>query len=144
MPTRIASLAALLLLTLGPGTSTVMASGVLMVIANPDTPALSEDTLQKVYLGKVIEVDGRSITPVNLTKGNSLRKAFMEQYLTQDDDKFVAYWTVRRYIGKGTPPREFATVEQQLEFLRATPGAVGYADDSADITHGLQTLLRKP
>ena len=71
-------------------------------------------------------------------------KAFMEQYLTQDDDKFIAYWTVRRYIGKGTPPREFATVEQQLEFLRATRGAIGYVDETSDVREGLRTLLTKP
>jgi hypothetical protein len=68
----------------------------------------------------------------------------MEQYMTEDDEKFVAYWTVRRYIGKGTPPREFATVEQQLQFLRSTPGAIGYVDDSTDLHGGLRPILRKP
>ena len=92
----------------------------------------------------MVEVNGRAVIPVNLTKGNVVRKAFMEQVLTQDDEKFIAYWTVRRYIGKGTPPREFATVEQQLAFLRATPGAVGYVDDTADVRQGLRMVLRKP
>jgi hypothetical protein len=116
----------------------------LMVVANIDTPPLDEDTLQKVYLGKVVEVDGHPIIPVNLAKGNVLRKAFMQQYLARDDEKFVAYWTVRRYIGQGTPPREFRTVEEQLEFLRETPGAVGYVDDSVGIRQGLRTLFTKP
>jgi len=116
----------------------------LVVVAHPDTPALNEDTLQKIYLGKVVEVDGHPIIPVNLNKGNVLRIAFMQQVLAQDDDKFTAYWTVRRYIGKGSPPREFATIEEQLEFLRKTPGAVGYLDESAEIKQGLKTLLRKP
>ena len=126
------------------GSNTVMAAGSLLVVAHLDTPAINEDTLQKVYLGKVVEVNGRPVIPVNLTKGNTLRKAFIQQYLSQDDEKFVAYWTVRRYIGQGTPPREFATVEQQLQFLRVTPGAIGYVDDSADIKAGLRTLLKKP
>jgi ABC-type phosphate transport system substrate-binding protein len=116
----------------------------LVVVANADTPPLDADTLQKVYLGKVVEVDGRPVTPVNLAKGNKLRQAFMAQYMTEDDEKFVAYWTVRRYIGKGMPPREFTTVEQQLEFLRATPGAIGYVDDATDLRGGLRPILRKP
>jgi ABC-type phosphate transport system substrate-binding protein len=124
--------------------ATVAAGGSLMVVAHVDTPVLNEDTLQKVYLGKVVEVNGQPIIPVNLTRGNALRKAFMEQFLTQDDEKFIAYWTVRRYIGKGTPPIEFATIEQQLQFVRSTPGAVGYVDESADIKQGLRTLLKKP
>lgn len=118
--------------------------GAVMVVANVDTPPLDEDTLQKIYLGKVVEVNGRPVIPVNLSKGSVVRKAFMEQILTQDDDKFIAYWTVRRYIGKGTPPREFDTIEQQLAFVRSTPGAVGYVDQSADVKQGLRTLFRKP
>ena len=116
----------------------------LVVIANADTPALDADTLQKVYLGKVVEVAGRPIIPVNLAKGNVVRAAFMEQVLAQDDEKFIAYWTVRRYIGKGSPPREFGTIQELLEFLRKTPGAVGYLDESAEIKQGLKTLLKKP
>src|SRR5258708_176507 len=109
------------------------AAGPLVVVANADTPMLDADTLQKIYLGKVVEIDGHPVVPVNLAKGNVLRVAFMQQVLEQDDDKFIAYWTVRRYIGKGSPPREFATMEEQLEFLRKTPGAVGYLDESAAI-----------
>jgi hypothetical protein len=120
------------------------AAEVLVVVAHPDTPALSEETLQKIYLGKVVEVNGHPIVPVNLKKGNVLRIAFMRQVLAQDDDKFIAYWTVRRYIGKGSPPREFATVREQLEFVRATPGAVGYLDESTDNRQGVKTLWKKP
>ena len=133
----------LVALALG-GFAPVVTAASLIVVANLDTPPLDEDTLQKVYLGKVVEVNGHPVTPVNLAKGNAIRKAFMEQYLTQDDEKFVAYWTVRRYIGKGTPPREFATIEQQLQFLRSTPGAIGYVDDSIELARGLRTLFPKP
>jgi hypothetical protein len=116
----------------------------LLVVAHPDTPKLDEQTLQRVYLGKVVEIGNRPIIPVNLQKGNSLRKAFMEQVLAHPDDKFIAYWTVRRYIGQGTPPREFSTVEEQIEFLRTTPGAVGYVQDAASLKPGLRVVLKKP
>src|SRR5687767_1122246 len=145
MRTATKRIVGLLLLPLGLyNASSGAATGSVMVVAHVDTPALNEDTLQKIYLGKVVEVSGRPVIPVNLAKGNSLRKAFMELVMTQDDDKFVAYWTVRRYIGKGTPPREFATVEEQLEYVRTTPGALGYVDESANIKQGVRTLLKKP
>lgn len=116
----------------------------LLVVAHPDTPPIDEDTLQRIYLGKVVEVAGRPIIPVNLAKGNAARKQFMEQVLSQDDDKFIAYWTVRRYIGKGSPPREFASADQQLEYLMNTPGAIGYLEEGAELKPGLKTILRKP
>ena len=118
--------------------------GSVLVVAHPDTPALDEQTLQKIYLGKIVEVGGRPIIPVNLAKGSAMRKNFMERILAQDDDKFIAYWTVRRYIGKGSPPREFDSVEQQLEYVRNTPGAIGYLEEGTEVMSGLKTLLRKP
>ena len=119
-------------------------AGSVLVVAHPDTPALDEQTVQKIYLGKIVEIDGRPIIPVNLARGSAMRKNFMERILAQDDDKFIAYWTVRRYIGKGSPPREFASVEQQLEYVRNTPGAIGYLDEGTEIRSGLKTLLKKP
>lgn len=119
-------------------------SSSVLVIAHADTPVLNEDVLQRIYLGKVVEIDGRPVIPVNLAKGNSLRRDFMARILAQDDDKYIAYWTVRRYIGKGSPPREFTTVEQQMEFIRATPGAVGYVDSNAEVMPGLKTILKRP
>ena len=119
-------------------------SSSVLVIAHADTPVLNEDVLQRIYLGKVVEIDGRPVIPVNLAKGNSLRRDFMARILAQDDDKYIAYWTVRRYIGKGSPPKEFATVEQQMEFIRATPGAVGYVDSNAEVMPGLKTILKRP
>lgn len=115
-----------------------------VVVANPDTPALNEATLQKVYLGKVVEVSGRPVVPVNLAKGNVVRKEFMEKVVGMDDDKYIAYWTVRRYIGKGSPPREFAVTQEQREFLRTAPGSVGYQDESPDTKQGVKVILRKP
>ena len=58
--------------------------------------------------------------------------------------KFLSYWTVRRYIGKGSPPREFASMQEQLEVVRSTPGAVCYLAGGTDVIQGLKTLLRKP
>jgi hypothetical protein len=63
--------------------------GTVIVVAHPDTPALTVDALQKIYLGKVVEVDGRSIVPVNLAKGNAVRKEFMEKVMAMDDEKYV-------------------------------------------------------
>jgi hypothetical protein len=115
-----------------------------LVIAHADTPALTEDLLQRVYLGKVVEVNGQPVIPVNLAKGSALRKDFMERILAQDHDKFIGYWTVRCYIGKGCPPREFSSVEDQLEYIRSTPGAIGYVDGNIEVKPGLKVLMKKP
>ncbi len=139
-----AALASLLTVAATAHAPAAVSPRALVVVANADTPTLSEDALQKIYLGKVVAIAGKPVIPVNLARGSKLRKEFMEQILSQEDDKYVAYWTVRRYIGKGSPPREFDSVESQLEYLRNTPGAIGYVDANMADTPGLKRLMKKP
>ena len=115
-----------------------------VVVGNANLPKLDAETLNKIYTGRVIQVGGVSVVPVNLKPGNKLRGQFLSELLNSDDERYIAYWTVRRYIGQGSPPREFASVEEQMAFIRATPGAVGYVDASIEVAPGLKTLLRKP
>jgi ABC-type phosphate transport system substrate-binding protein len=114
-----------------------------VVIGHPGLAVkLDQPTLQKIFTGKVIEVSGVSVTAVNAHPGSPLRNQFLQLYLKQDEDKYTAYWTVRRYIGKGVPPRELATSGDIIAFVTSTPGAVGYVDES-DLTPGLNVLLHK-
>ena len=127
-----------------PVAPAAIAPSSLVVVVHADTPTPTEDALQRICLGKVVEVDGRPVIPVNLAKGSTIRKDFMERVLAQDDDKYIAYWTMGRYIGKGSPPREFASIEEQLEYIRNTPGAVGDVDASAEVRPGLKPIMKKP
>lgn len=100
-----------------------------VVIGNRNITSVSNDTIVRIYTGRVIEVDGVSITPVNLNPKNQTRNQFLNVFLNQDEDKYSAYWTVRRFIGKGTPPIELKTDKEVLEFVEKKAGAIGYVDD---------------
>lgn len=115
----------------------------IFVVAHPNTPPVNRGVLQKIFLGKVIEVDGTSVIPVNLAPGDPDRRVFMTRVMEQDDEKFISYWTVRRYIGKGAPPREFSSLPELLDYVRQTPGAIGYSSGSAP-KDGLSVLLKLP
>ncbi|MBF0626601.1 MAG: hypothetical protein HQL91_00120 [Magnetococcales bacterium] len=130
---------ALLLLTGVNG----FAEGKIYVVAHRETPAMDAVMLQKVFLGKVIRVNDIPVVPVNLLPGNQTRQSFLAQVLEQSDEKYVSYWTVRRYIGQGSPPREFGSGAEMLDYLRATPGAVGYVEDVTNLA-GLVVVLERP
>ena len=83
------------------------------------------------------------VSPVNLPPGNALRVRFLNLYLGQDDEKYIGYWTVRRYVGKGTPPRELDSVDEVIRYVSKTTGAIGYVDEH-DSTAGLAILGKKP
>lgn len=113
-----------------------------VVVAHANMHKLDLPTLQRIYTGKVIEVGGVSVSPVNLHAGQPLRQRFLNDYMQQTDDAYVAYWTVRRYVGKGVPPRELPTVADVISYVQTTPGAVAYLDE-ADVPASMNVVLRR-
>lgn len=113
-----------------------------VVIGHPGLRGLDVEALRRIYAGRMVELDGQPLRPVQLPAGHPLRRRFATAMLQQSDEDFIAYWTVRRYIGKGAPPRELASVAEVVAHVQSTPGALGYID-SADLRPGQQVLLRR-
>jgi len=130
-----------LLLALAAASTSAHAADGVVVIGHENVKHLDARTVARIYTGRVIEVDGVSVTAINANVGNPVREHFLRIYLDQDEDKYTAYWTVRRYIGKGASPREFGNTNDIINFVTTTPGAVGYIKES-DIRPGLNVLLR--
>jgi ABC-type phosphate transport system substrate-binding protein len=113
-----------------------------VVVANANVRKLDLATVQRIYTGKVVEVNGVSVAPVNLQQGQGLRQRFLAEYMQQSDDTSLAYWTVRRYVGKGAPPREFASVAEVIAYVLSTPGAIAYLEET-DVPASMNTVLKK-
>lgn len=111
------------------------------IVGHPGLLPLDAMTLQRIYTGKIVELNGMRVTPVNLPPGNALRAHFLRDYLKQDEDQYIGYWTVRRYVGKGTPPRELENPDAVIEFVSRTTGAIGYVEESR-LTPEMKVLLR--
>ena len=114
----------------------------LVVIGHSALKAMDAELLRRVYSGRTVEVDGQPLRPLNLVSPSPLRQRFMKAVLQQDDEDYVAYWTVRRYIGKGVPPRELRSSAEVLEAVARTPGAIGYIE-AAELRPGVSVLLRR-
>lgn len=114
----------------------------LVVIANAPLRGIDADQLRRIYSGRTIQLDGLALQPANLAPGQALRQRFMAQVMLQADADYIAYWTVRRYVGKGAPPREFDSVAELVRHVRNTPGALGYID-AADLVPGMHVVFRR-
>lgn len=132
---------ALLLLALAAPAWDLRAADGVIVIGHPGIKRLDAPTLARIYTGRVIEVDGVPVTAINANAGSDVRTRFLQVFLQQDEDKYTAYWTVRRYIGKGASPREMNKSSDVIRFVTSTPGAIGYIDAS-ELQPGLNVLLR--
>lgn len=131
-------IAAMLLLLVG----SAWAGERVVLIGHASMRKLDLVTVQRIYTGKVVEIDGNPVIPVNAPPNQVNRQHFFNDYLQQDEEKFVAYWTVRRYVGKGTPPREIGDTSALIAYIQKTPGAIGYVDDS-EVTPTMNVLLRR-
>lgn len=111
-----------------------------VVIAN--TPLkLDAEGVRRVFTGRLIELDGLPLRPVNLAPGEPVRRRFLASVVQQSEEDYLAYWTVRRYIGKGVPPRDLATQAEVIDHVLRTPGGIGYIDAAA-LRPGLHIVLR--
>lgn len=112
-----------------------------VLIGNASVPRIDLVTAQRLYTGRAIEVDGQPVTVVNAAPGSKLRERFMSDVMKQDDNKYVAYWTVRKHVGKGTPPRELKSAAEIIEYVQSTPGAMGYVLAS-DVRPGMNIVMK--
>jgi ABC-type phosphate transport system substrate-binding protein len=115
--------------------------GSVVLIAHPGMTTIDTQTAQRLFSGRAVEVAGVVVVPVHLAPGSKARERFMAQVMAMDEDKYVAYWTVRKHIGKGTPPRELKTAAEVMDFVQNTPGALGYVT-AAELRPGLNVVLR--
>ena len=117
-------------------------SGDIIVIGNNNVPKMDLVTIQKIYTGKIVSVSDINVKPVNAKLGSPERNQFLEKFMEQDEEKYTGYWTVRRYIGKGTPPNELNSAAEIIDYVKTTAGAVGYIDES-ELKTGMNVVGRK-
>jgi hypothetical protein len=115
--------------------------GVLLVIGHANVPRVDAATVARLYTGRAIEAGTVTVTVFNMAVGHPLRNRFLAACLQTDEERYRAYWTVRRHVGKGAPPRDVASVAEMVEMVNRTPGAVGYVD-AASAAPGLNVICR--
>jgi len=124
------------------GLPALAADRAVVIVGHAAVRKLDLPAPRRIYTGKTVEVDGVRVAPVNAAPGLALRQRFLADYLETAEDEYVAYWTVRRYVGKGTPPTDLRSAAEIADHVSRTPGAIGYLDE-ADVPRGMNVLLRR-
>lgn len=116
-------------------------AGGIVVIGNSNVPKMNVQTIQRIYMGKVLAVEGIDVRPIALKRGDAVRNHFLQDMLKQDEDKYTAYWTVRSFVGKGIAPMELQGSANVIEYVKSTPGAIGYIEE-ANLKSGMNVVAR--
>ena len=108
--------------------------------ANPLT-SLSKGDLAKIFLKKIDRFsNGQQATPVNLGDASPVRERFTKEILGKSVGALESYWQQQIFSGKNVPPVTKASDAEVIEFVRATPGAVGYVSPRAGDAAGIRRV----
>jgi len=104
---------------------------VVVVNNNVKAAAVSTEELRDVFTGnKSTLKDGSHVTPVTL-KGGESHEAFLKKYVGKSDSAFRAGWRSLVFTGQAAMPKTFDTESALVDYVAATPGAIGYVGKGA-------------
>jgi ABC-type phosphate transport system substrate-binding protein len=91
--------------------------------------------LRAIFLGtKTRFSDGSHAVPVTL-KGGAVHEVFLKNYVGEGPEEFRAQWRKLMFTGQGAMPRAFDSESSLIEYVAATPGAVGYVSRISSQDH---------
>jgi ABC-type phosphate transport system substrate-binding protein len=133
---NLAPLAFLVAVVLGLATRSIAAeSDSFKIVVHPDNPITSVERafLRKAYLKKALEwPGGEGIRPVDLSTKFPVRERFTHDVLKKTPAQLKNYWNQQIFSGKAVPPHEVGSTADLIEYVIASPGAVGYLPAGAD------------
>src|ERR1035441_1001584 len=99
---------------------------VLVVNQGVQISEIRDADLRAIFTGeKTRFADGSHAVPVTL-KGGAVHEVFLRNHLGESPDEFRAEWRKAAFTRQGAMPRAFASEAALIEYVAATPGALGY------------------
>jgi hypothetical protein len=124
----------MLILLFGAVLSCVLAKAQdVVVIVNNGVKATgaSTDDIKGVFTGdKTTLGDGSHVTPVTL-KGGADHEAFLKAYVGKGDAAYRTAWRSLVFTGQGSMPKTVDSDAAMVDYVAATPGAIGYVGKDA-------------
>ncbi len=99
-----------------------------VVIANRGVSAgsLGKSDLEAMFLGEKTKwYDGKPVRIAVLEEGDA-HKAFLQTVVGKTPSQFGNHWKKQVFTGKAAAPKTFGDGSALLEYVAATPGAIGY------------------
>lgn len=97
------------------------------VVVNPGMKITADD-LRDIYLGEMTAAKGVTLQPLDNT---AVQEKFATAILKLPIAKYQALWTKKAFRDGLTAPPLKSNDAEVIEFVKRTPGAVGYIEGSA-------------
>lgn len=113
------------------------AAEALVIITNPGV-VLGGADVGDVFLGEKQFAGTVKLVPVD---NASAQEAFLARVLRIDAAKYTTSWTKKAFRDGVNPPQVKATDAEVIDFVKRTPGAVGYVKSAP--AEGVKAILLK-
>jgi hypothetical protein len=87
---------------------------------------ITDADLRGIFLGtRTRFADGSHAVPVTL-KGGAAHEVFLKKHVGEGPEEFRSQWRKVVFTGQGSMPKAFDSESALIEYIAATPGAIGY------------------
>ena len=116
----------LLFASLGAWCAAAAQDVVLVANTSIQISEITDADLRAIFMGtKTRFADGSHAVPVTL-KGGAAHEVFLKNHVGESPEEFRARWRKLVFTGQGAMPKSFDSESGLIEYVAATPGAVGY------------------
>lgn len=130
-------------LLVGAATWLSAAEPAVVVVVHPDSQirTIRKAELSKIFLKRLRTwQDGSPVEPVDQAPDSLARREFSRLVHRRSVVNIEVYWKRMIFSGRSVPPPEVTGDDKVLEYVRSTPGAVGYVTRRASST-GVRRLV---
>jgi ABC-type phosphate transport system substrate-binding protein len=108
------------------GTRAIAQDVLIVVNGNAGVTQITEMQLHDIFTGTRTRFEnGNRAVPVIL-KGGPVHEVFLHRHVGDTPDEFRVRWRKAVFTGQGSMPKECNSEAELLNYVQATPGAIGY------------------
>jgi|CXWL01.1.fsa_nt_gi ABC-type phosphate transport system substrate-binding protein len=108
--------------------------------SNPLSSITATEVSQLFLKKKTTWPGGERAAPVDQPENSPIRQSFSRKVLKKDVAAVRGYWNSQIFSGRAVPASEAPSDALVLEFVEATPGAIGYVSRAAPVGRGVKEI----
>lgn len=123
----------ILLLALSFGAASIVSAQQAAIIAHPTNAleSLSTSDLEAILTGNKKQWSGGGNIEIAILKGGPAHEEVVQTYAKKSAAQFKSFWRNLVFSGRGVMPREFDNASAMIQYVAATPNAIGYVEVTA-------------
>jgi len=117
-----------ILLLIGTCIPVLSADYVIIVNTANSAADISTANLKRIYTGKISELGGTKVVPINLTLEDATATSFLSDVVGMSPSDYKEFWVNQQVQGQGSAPMVQKSSDAVVAMVSQIPGAIGYIE----------------